>query len=69
MCAALRGFARALVRPPRRERALKYVQMNEVSGVQLLKESQVTLVKLKHELFPEGKFRSGATIRGVLAAQ
>eukprot|EP00984_Skeletonema_dohrnii_P025018 scaffold14161_cov121-Skeletonema_dohrnii-CCMP3373.AAC.2 len=69
LCAALRSFARTLGRPPRRERAPKYVQMNEVSGVQLLKESQVALVKLKHELLPEGKFRGGATIRGALAAQ
>lgn len=69
LCAALRSFARSLGRPPRRERSPKYVQMNEVSGVQLLKESQVALVKLKHELLPEGKFRGGATIRGALAAQ
>lgn len=69
LCAALRSFARSLGRPPRRERSPKYVQMNEVSGVQLLKESQVALVKLKHELLPGGKFRGGATIRGALAAQ
>ncbi len=69
LCAALRRFARTLGRPPRGERSPKYVQMNEVSGVQLLKESQVALVKLKHELLPEGKFRGGATIRGALAAQ
>ncbi len=69
LCAALRSFARSLGRPPRRERSPNYVQMNKVSGVQLLKESQVALVKLKHELLPEGKFRGGATIRGALAAQ
>ena len=69
LCAALRSFARSLGRPPRRERSPKYVQTNEVSGVYLLKESQVALVKLKHELLPEGKFRGGATIRGALAAQ
>ena len=69
LCAALRSFARTLGRPPRRERAPKFVQMNEVSGVQLMKESQVALVKLKHDLLPEGQFRGGATIRGALAAQ
>ena len=43
--------------------------MNKVSSIHLLRESQVALVKLKHELLPEGIFRGGATIRGALAAQ
>ena len=71
LCAALRSFARSLGSPPapRSDRASKYVQMNKVSSVQVLRDSQVVLVKLKHKLLPESKFRGGATIRGALAAQ
>ncbi len=71
LCTALRGFARTLgkSRRWRREPDLEYVQMNKVSSIHLLKESQVALVKLKHQLLPEGIFRGGATIRGALAAQ
>ncbi len=71
LCTALRSFARFLGRPPltRTDRAPKYIQMNKVSSVHLLKEAQVALVKLKHELLPEGIFSGGATIRGALAAQ
>ena len=71
LCSSLRIFARFLGRPPapRSDRISNYVQMNKVSSVQLLRDSQVVLVKLKHKLLPEGKFRGGATIRGALAAQ
>ncbi len=71
LCTALRGFARTLgkSRRWRREPDLEYVQMNKVSSIHLLRESQVALVKLKHELLPERIFRGGATIRGALAAR
>ncbi len=71
LCTALRSFARFLGRPPlsRSDKAPAYVQMNKVSSVHLLRESQVALVKLNHEMLPEGIFRGGATIRGALSAQ
>ena len=69
LCDELKNFARKLGRPARRDRAQKHVQMNDVSGVRLLNESQVAIVKLKHELLPGCKFIGGATIRGALGAQ
>ena len=69
LCDALRNFSRKLGRPARRGRAQKYIQMNEVSEVQLLGESQVAVVKLNHELLPGCKYMGGATIRGALGAQ
>ena len=61
LCTALRSFARSLGSPPapRNDRASKYVQMNKVSSVKVLRDSQVVLVKLKHKLLPESKFRGG----------
>ena len=69
LCGALRNFVRRLGRPMQRVRAPKYTQMNEVSGVHLLRDSQVALVQLNHELLPEERFPNGATIRGALVAQ
>jgi hypothetical protein len=65
----LRTFARTLGIPIQKLKGLEYKEMSEVSAVHLLTESQVVLVKLKHELLPEGLYKDGATIRSLFAAQ
>jgi hypothetical protein len=73
LCLSLRVFMRTLGSPPANAQVPNFVPMSEVSSIALLQHIQVALVKLNHDLLPEGSPAQhrggGATIKALLEAQ
>jgi hypothetical protein len=71
LCLSLKDFMRTLGSPPPKAPIPDFVHMSEVSSIALLPHIQVALVKLNHDLLPEGSLAQGggATIEALLEAQ